>query len=243
MREKKQSKKLSPSRIAAAAAVLGSVLLIALGVFFFKDRSYMWVSFGVLFLALVPFAMMFEGKRPRAREITVTAVMIAIAVAGRAAFFMVPQFKPMTAVVIIAGISLGGETGFIVGAMSALTSNMFVGQGPWTPWQMLALGVIGLMSGLLFTDKGFERKKLLVGVFGFFAAFVLYGFIADTSTVIMTAYELDLNTVLAVYLAGIPFNLIHGVSTFLFLMLIGNSMIRKLSRIKIKFGMRFSLPV
>lgn len=236
-------KRLSLPAVAAVASAIVSAGLIAAGVFWFENRGYMLIAFGILLLSFLPFVVMFEGKKPRAREITVTAVMVAIAVAGRAAFFMLPQFKPMTAVVIIAGIALGGETGFVVGAMSALVSNMYAGQGPWTPWQMFALGLIGLISGFLFTDKGFEGKKLFVGLFGFFAAFVIYGVIVDTSTIVMTVYELSWQSVLTVYIAGLPFNLIHGVSTFIFLMLIGNSMIRKLSRIKIKFGMKFSLPV
>lgn len=229
-------KRLLNSKTAAVFAILLSVLLIFAGVFLLEDRRYMLISMGILILSFIPFAAMFEGKKPRAREITVTAVMIAIGVIGRAAFFMLPQFKPMTAVVIISGIALGGETGFVVGAMSALVSNMLVGQGPWTPWQMFALGIIGFISGLIFNDKNFERKKLIVGIYGFFAAFVIYGFILDTSSVTMTVYSMNFQTALSVYLAGIPFNLIHGAATFIFLMIIGNSMIRKLSRIKKKFG-------
>lgn len=229
-------KRLLNSKTAAVFAILLSALLIFAGVFLLEDRRYMLISMGILILSFIPFAAMFEGKKPRAREITVTAVMIAIGVIGRAAFFMLPQFKPMTAVVIISGIALGGETGFVVGAMSALVSNMLVGQGPWTPWQMFALGIIGFISGLIFNDKNFERKKLIVGIYGFFAAFVIYGFILDTSSVTMTVYSMNFQTVLSVYLAGIPFNLIHGAATFIFLMIIGNSMIRKLSRIKKKFG-------
>lgn len=229
-------KKISGSKTAAAAAILLSALLIDAGVFLLEDRRYMLISVGIMILSFVPFAVMFEGKKPRAREITVTAVMIAIAVAGRAAFFMLPQFKPMTAVVIITGIALGGETGFAVGAMSALVSNMFMGQGPWTPWQMFALGVIGFISGLIFSDKNFEKKKFLVGVYGFFSAFVIYGFIVDTSAAAMTVYRPDFQAFLAVYLAGVPFNLIHGTATFIFLIIIGSPMIRKLARIKKKFG-------
>lgn len=229
-------KRLLNSKTAAVFAILLSALLIFAGVFLLEDRRYMLISMGILILSFIPFAAMFEGKKPRAREITVTAVMIAIGVIGRAAFFMLPQFKPMTAVVIISGIALGGETGFVVGAMSALVSNMLVGQGPWTPWQMFALGIIGFISGLVFNDKNFERKKLIVGIYGFFAAFVIYGFILDTSSVTMTVYSMNFQTALSVYLAGIPFNLIHGAATFIFLMIIGNSMIRKLSRIKKKFG-------
>lgn len=224
------------SKTIAAAAILLSALLVAAGVFLLEDRKYMLISMGIVILSFIPFAAMFEGKKPRAREITVTAVMIAIAVVSRAAFFMLPQFKPMTAVVIISGIALGGETGFVVGAMSAFVSNMLVGQGPWTPWQMFALGIIGFISGLIFTEQNFQKKKLIVGIYGFLAAFLIYGFIVDTSTIVMTVYQLNFQAVLAVYLAGIPFNLIHGAATFIFLMLIGNSMIRKLSRIKKKFG-------
>ena len=120
--------------------------------------------------------------------------------------------------------------------MSAFVSNMLVGQGPWTPWQMFALGIIGFISGLIFTEQNFQKKKLIVGIYGFLAAFLIYGFIVDTSTIVMTVYQLNFQAVLAVYLAGVPFNLIHGAATFIFLMLVGNSMIRKLSRIKKKFG-------
>ena len=230
------AKKLINSKTAAFFSVIFSALLIGAGVFLLKDRRYMLISLGIVFLSFVPFAMIFEGRKPRAREITVTAVMIAIGVVGRAAFFMVPLFKPMTAVVIISGIALGRETGFAVGSMSAFVSNMLAGQGPWTPWQMFALGLIGFISGIIFTDRNFQSKKILVCIYGFFASFVVYGVILDTSSVMMTVYEMNFQTVLSVYLLGIPFNLIHGVSTFLFLMLIGNSMIRKLSRIKNKFG-------
>ena len=224
------------SKTVAAAAILLSALLVAAGVFLLEDRKYMLISMGIVILSFIPFAAMFEGRKPRAREITVTAVMIAIAVVSRAAFFMLPQFKPMTAVVIISGIALGGETGFVVGAMSAFVSNMLVGQGPWTPWQMFALGIIGFISGLIFTEQNFQKKKLIVGIYGFLAAFLIYGFIVDTSTIVMTVYQLNFQAVLAVYLAGVPFNLIHGAATFIFLMLIGNSMIRKLSRITKKLG-------
>lgn len=193
------------SKTMAAAAILLSALLVAAGVFLLKDRKYMLISMVIVILSFIPFAAMFEGKKPRAREITVTAVMIAIAVVSRAAFFMLPQFKPMTAVVIISGIALGGEAGFVVGAMSAFVSNMLVGQGPWTPWQMFALGIIGFISGLIFTEQNFQKKKLIVGIYGFLAAFLIYGFIVDTSTIVMTVYQLNFQAVLAVYLAGVPF--------------------------------------
>ena len=63
---------------------------------------------------------------------------------------MLPQFKPVLALTIIAGVAFGGEVGFLVGAMTMLTSNMIFGQGPWTPWQMFAMGIIGFLAGVLF---------------------------------------------------------------------------------------------
>jgi energy-coupling factor transport system substrate-specific component len=99
---------------------------------------------------MLPFALVFEGRGPKARELVVIAVMVAIAVVGRAAFFMLPQFKPVVAIVIIAGAALGPESGFICGALSGFVSNFLFGQGPWTPWQMFAFGMIGFFAGLIF---------------------------------------------------------------------------------------------
>ena len=90
--------------------------------------------------------MIFEDRKPQAREVLLIAVMAAIAVVGRMAFFMLPQFKPVTAIVIITGISLGAEAGFLTGAVAGFVSNFFFGQGPWTPWQMFAFGIIVLPS-------------------------------------------------------------------------------------------------
>ena len=102
----------------------------------------------------------FEGRRPTAREIAVVAVLTALAVAARAAFVWVPHFKPMAAIIMIAGIAAGPQTGFLVGSVAALASNFIFGQGPWTPWQMLAFGVVGLVAGLLADARVFPRANL-----------------------------------------------------------------------------------
>lgn len=87
--------------------------------------------------ALLPFFMAFEGRKPEVRELVVLATMIALATAGRAAFFMTPSFKPIIAIVIISAIAFGAEAGFLVGSMTMLVSNFLFGQGPWTPWRCL----------------------------------------------------------------------------------------------------------
>ena len=113
-------------------------ILLFFSVKIWGGRKYLLCSLIVVVAAMLPFFMMFEGRKPKAREIMVISVLAAIGVAGRAAFFMVPSFKPVAAIVILTGISFGGEAGFLVGSLTMLISNMFMGQGPWTPWQMLA---------------------------------------------------------------------------------------------------------
>jgi energy-coupling factor transport system substrate-specific component len=117
-------------------------------------NNYYLLSVGVILTALVLMAVRFEGRKPRAREVVVLVVMTALAVAGRAAFFMLPQFKPVAAIVIITGVALGAQSGFLVGALAAFISNFIFGQGPWTPFQMLAFGLVGLVAGLLFNRNG-----------------------------------------------------------------------------------------
>jgi len=146
----KKGKLSRRTAVAAALVIICIPLVIAANILFFEDRSYYATSFIIIALAMVPFALVFEGRKPMARELVVIAVMVAIAVAGRAAFFMVPQFKPVVAIVIIAGAALGAESGFAVGALSGFVSNFIFGQGPWTPWQMFAFGIIGFISGLVF---------------------------------------------------------------------------------------------
>ena len=149
----KKPKKRQLSRrtlLAAVLVILCIPAVIAVNILFFEDRSYYVTSLIIIGLAMIPFALVFEGRKPQARELVVIAVLVALTVAGRAAFFMVPQFKPVVAMVIIAGAALGAESGFAVGALSAFVSNFVFGQGPWTPWQMLAFGIIGFIAGLLF---------------------------------------------------------------------------------------------
>lgn len=133
--------------------------LIFFGIFFLNDRSASFIALCIIGLAMIPFCMIFEDRKPQAREVLLIAVMAAIAVVGRMAFFMLPQFKPVTAIVIITGISLGAEAGFLTGAVAGFVSNFFFGQGPWTPWQMFAFGIIGFLAGLLFRGKREKYKK------------------------------------------------------------------------------------
>lgn len=210
---------------------------ILFGVFFLNDRKYYFISLLIIIYTMIPFAMIFESRKPQARELIVIAVLSAIAVAGRGAFFMLPQFKPVVAIVIISGVCFGGESGFLVGAVTGFVSNFFFGQGPWTPWQMFSFGIIGFLAGALF-QKGFLKKtRLSLCIYGGISTFFIYGIIMDTASILMVTSKLSWKALLATYIAGIPFNLVHSIGTVFFLFVISQPMIEKLDRIKIKYGM------
>ena len=212
-------------------------LTIYLGINFFGDRKYYLTSLFILFETIVPFFMVFESRKPKARELIVISVLCGIAVTGRAAFFMLPQFKPVVALVIIAGVCFGGETGFLVGAVTGFVSNFFAGQGPWTPWQMFALGIIGFIAGILFRKGFLQKTKTSLCTFGFLATFIIYGGIMNPASVIMWQNNITREMVASAYIMGFPFDLIHSFGTVFFLWFISKPMIEKLERIKIKYGL------
>ena len=231
-------RKLSRRTLAAAFLILLLIpLTLYAGVSFFGDRKYYFISLLIILETMIPFAMVFESRKPKARELVVISVLCGIAVAGRAAFFMLPQFKPVSAIVIIAGVCFGGETGFLVGAVGGFVSNFFFGQGPWTPWQMFSFGIIGFLGGILF-KKGFLRKtKFSLSVFGFLATLVIYGGIMNPAAIIMAQSKITPEMIYSSYIAGLPLDLIHALSTAFFLWFISEPMTDKLERIKVKYGL------
>ncbi len=234
----KTDRKLTKRTLTAALLILLAIpLTIYIGVFFLGDRKYYFISLLVILETMIPFFMVFEKRKPQARELIVISVLCAIAVAGRASFFMLPQFKPVVALVIIAGVCFGGETGFLVGAVTGFVSNFFFGQGPWAPWQMFAFGIIGFIAGILFR-KGFLRKtKASLCIFGFVTTLVIYGGIMNPASVIMWQNKITWEMIASAYIAGIPFDMIHALGTAFFLWFISEPMIDKLERVKIKYGL------
>ena len=234
----RSDRKLSKRTLAAAFLILLLIpLTLYFGVTFLGDRKYYFISLLIILETMIPFAMVFESRKPKARELVVISVLCGIAVAGRAAFFMLPQFKPVSAIVIIAGVALGGETGFLVGAVGGFVSNFFFGQGPWTPWQMFSFGIIGFLGGILF-KKGFIRKtKTSLSVFGFLSTLIIYGGIMNPASIIMAQSKITPEMIYSSYIAGLPLDLIHALSTAFFLWFISEPMTDKLERIRIKYGL------
>ncbi len=200
-------------------------------------RSYYLIGVCVIVLTSVLFFLVFEQRQPQAREVVTLAVLCALAVASRAAFMAIPHFKPMMAIVMIAGFAYGPEAGFLVGAMTAFASNFIFGQGPWTPWQMFGYGMGGFLAGVAFRLKLLPQKKMPMAIFGFAVIFCIVGPILDTSSVFTMLTDINWASALTIYASGVPVNIIHGVATFVTLLLLGEPMLEKLDRIKLKYGM------
>lgn len=208
-------------------------LTIYVGHTILQQRKYYFISLVLLMEALGAFFVSYERKKPQLREMMVIAVMTAITVVGRAAFYMVPNVKPMAALTMLSGIGLGGEAGFLVGALSMLVSNIFFGQGPWTPWQMFAMGLLGWLAGLVFSRKRSYDWKRVVGisVFGFVTVFLIYGGIMNPASVLMYQEHVNGNMILSAYAMGVPFDLLHAGGTFVFLLIGTRPILKKLYRI------------
>lgn len=217
--------------------LIGIPLCIAIGFFFFGDRKYLFISMMTAVLSCIPFWTSLSGGKYSAKKVVLIAVLVAIATAGRSVFFMFPGIKPMAAVVIVTGISLGAEAGFLTGSLTMLLSNMLFGQGPWTPWQMFSMGLIGLLAGLLAT-AGKERmeKRSSLCLFGLISPLVIYGGIMNFASLLMMSYTINKESIIAIYLSGIPMDLLHAVSTVVFLAVGGKPMLEKIERVKKKHG-------
>ncbi len=234
--EKKQiSRRTLFGALMALLAVPATMFCV---IYFWGDTHYYLVSILILLETLLPFFLLFEHKKPKAQELVLISVMCGLAVFGRAAFSWLPQGKPTVAIVILAGVAFGGEMGFFVGAMSAFVSNFFFGQGPWTPWQMVSMGIVGFCGGLLFQSGFLPQKRGELSISGGVLTLVLYGVISDLSSIPMMQMPFTAESVKTMLAAGLPFNLFHALVTAFFLWFMAEPLLEKLERVQIKYGIR-----
>lgn len=278
--------------------------LIALTVFLGSKRLYMPLSILILVMVMAPFFMIFERRRPRAREVVLIAMMSALTVASHTFFHIAFPVQIGTAMVIISGISLGPEAGFLIGAMSRFVCNFYMGQGAWTPWQMLCWGLLGFLAGLAFNreiseenetsnfrkiitpvlcvifsellayisfliwqgnDKTFfgwrvylfgiiglllavvfqkgklKTDNLTMAVFTFVVTFVIYGGIMNFAAMCLSMNEpgslgIGIKALKALYVSGVGYDFYHALTAAICVFIIGTPMVKKLERIKIKYG-------
>ena len=190
----------------------------------------------VVLAVIVVFLGGYERSRPGLRQVMPTVVLAALAATGRIVFAPIPDFTPVSAICILAGACLGRRDGFMVGALAALSSNFFFGQGPWTPWQMYAWGLVGYLAGVL-EDAGLLKRRGVVLVYGFLSA-MLYGLLLNGWYVIGFVHPLSWPAVLAAYAAGFPLDCVHGIATVVFLAALYVPWQRKIRRVVAKYDLR-----
>ncbi len=225
------------TKLTLLLSLLAIPLTIWAGLRLGGGRKYMLVSLAIVVETMLPFFLVFEGRRPKARELVILSVLSALAIGGRAVFFALPGFKPVAAMVILSGVAFGGEAGFMVGAMTMLCSNVLFGQGPWTPWQICAMGIMGLLAGILFRKGLLHRDRLSLCVFGGLTTFLIYGGIMNPASVLMYQANPDIKMILTAYVTGVPADAIHALATVLFLWFLSEPMLEKLDRVKVKYGL------
>jgi energy-coupling factor transport system substrate-specific component len=191
-------------------------------------------SFALLGLVLVAGFAWYERSHPSARVLALVATLAALAVLGRVAFAPLPNVKPTTDIVLLTGYALGGAPGFAVGAVTALASNVFYGQGPWTPWMMAAWGLVGVGGAAL---GAVSRRRLprvpLALCCG--AAGLLYGVVMNYSTWVAFSGEHTLGQYAALMGTALPFDIAHAVGNVVFCLAFGPVLVKALLRFRARF--------
>ncbi|MBO1510962.1 ECF transporter S component [Metabacillus bambusae] len=219
--------------ILLSIVVLFSVILVATPLI--ANKHFLLVSLLFMTLTFVPFIIRFERRKVAGRELVILAVLAAIAAVSRVPFASIPSVQPTTFVIIVTGIAFGAESGFVVGALAALVSNLFLGQGPWTPWQMYAWGMIGLFAGFLRHTWLIKRSFGRI-IFGFFSG-ILFGWVMNLWYIVSLGDQVKFAEIIAYYGASIYFDLAHALSNVFFLIVFANSWIKILQRFRKKYGL------
>lgn len=207
---------------------------IAVGVFVFHDKQYAWISLAVAVFACASFFLAFEKGKAGTRQMILISVMVAITVVGRILFAPIPGFKPVTAIIVLTAMVFGSEAGFMTGALTAVISNFYFGQGPWTPFQMFIWGLIGLLAGLLAAPL--KRSKLALAVYGVFSG-VIFSLLMDVWTVLWWDGSFNLARYGAAILSALGFTAVYAASNVAFLLILSKPIGGKLERIKVKYGL------
>lgn len=199
------------------------------------EQHYIAFSLLVMGVSFLPFMVRFSNQKLSSRELVMLAILGAVAAVSRIPFAPLPSVQPSTFVIMISAIVLGPQSGFVIGTLTALVSNLFLGQGPWTPWQMYAWGMIGLLAGVL---RHTWWMKNMIGrcLYGLIMGFV-FGWIMNLWVIIGLGLTFSWEVILLYYTASFSFDLAHGLSNVFFILIFSQSWISILSRFKKKYGL------
>ncbi len=228
------TERINPLKKALSVLIPFAILpaLVISGLFVFRAKGMLWMITAVCALTLILFICGFEKRKTGTRRLVLTAAFIALASIGRIICSPLPGVNPITAVTVLAAVYLGGEAGFMIGAFSALISNVAASQGTWTPFQMLAWGLIGMVAGLL--GRLLEGHKIRLCIYTLTAG-VAYSLIMDIFTVIWEMNEFIFSAYRAAVITALPFTAIYALSNVLFTFLLEKTFREKLGRIKMKY--------
>ena len=219
-------------------AFLGTVAIVAAGFAVLDPGSVNWGFLSlVLIAAIVGLALVAYGLRDSsASELSLIAALAALATAGRVLFASLPNFKPVTFIVLVSGVALGPAPGFMVGATTAVVSNLFFGQGPWTPWQMLAWGLVGVCGGVMGIKGRRPRRWELVLV----GAALSVGFDWFVTVWMYLSYTPHTwPALVALYGQGLPFDLSHLSATAILAALFGPRAVAIIARFRARTSVTF----
>ncbi len=223
-----------------AVSVIFLLFLAPLTVFlsfrFLKSENYYIAAVIIIIFSLMPFFVFFENRKIKTSEIVIVAMMTALCVASRTVMSFVPQMKPTCALVIVTAIAFGPNVGFVTGSLSMFVSNFIFGQGMFTPFQMLGMGLVGFFCGLIFHKKSYNTNPVAVSIIGGILCFAVYGFVVDSCSVFMMVTDYTLKSVFSVYASGFVFNLTHAITTAILLFFINKPMTDKFTRLRVKYG-------
>ncbi|CEE03231.1 MULTISPECIES: ECF transporter S component [Bacillaceae] len=218
--------------------IAGLLILLAVLLIFVPllvEEQYMLASILFMVCSFFPLMIKYEHKKVTSKELVLIAILGAIAAVSRVPFASIPSVQPTTFVIIMAGAVFGAESGFVVGALAAIVSNIFLGQGPWTPWQMYAWGMVGFAAGLL---KNTWVMKSSVGrsIFGFITGF-LFGWFMNLWVVLTLMNSFNWAQFIGFYTASFYFDLAHALSNVFFLLVFSQSWLKILKRFQKKYGL------
>lgn len=217
------------------AVLIGVVLIVLIGFPLFNKEHYLLLSGFIMVVAFLPLFLRFTRNVNSSRELVMLAMLGAISAVSRIPFAALPSVQPSSFVIIITGIVLGPQSGFVVGVLTAIVSNMFLGQGPWTPWQMFAWGMMGLCAGL-FNKTWLMNSVIGRSIYGFIAG-ILFGWFMNLWFIMLVMKEFNWSLIYPYYVASFAFDLAHGITNVLLLVLFGTIFIKVLTRFKMKYGL------
>lgn len=217
----------------ALISLIMAILTVIIGVLLWRDQQYNLIIMLLVVISWIPFYFKYELSHPKTREVVILAIMIALTTLARTLFILFPSFKPVSALVIIMAVVFGKQDGFLCGSLSALISDFVFGIGPWTPFQMLAWGLIGYLAGM-FCHQLYQNKWLLYS-YGVVAG-IIFSMIMDLWSVLAIDNSFNLSRYLFTVIAALPVTITYIVSNIIFIFVFKDAMFKILQRVKIKYG-------